>query len=43
MGLSRLSPPYFARIRLLAAAMIVIIGGLCLRAFGYEVDCRSWR
>lgn len=37
MGPSRLSPPYFARIRLLAAAMIVIIGGLCLRAFGYEV------
>ncbi|MCP2156286.1 DUF2809 domain-containing protein [Agrobacterium sp. CG160-95] len=37
MGPSRLSPPYFARIRLLAAAMMVIIGGLCLRAFGYEV------
>ncbi|MFK3693227.1 DUF2809 domain-containing protein [Agrobacterium tumefaciens] len=37
MGPSHLSPPYFARIRLLAAAAIVIICGLCLRAFGYEV------
>lgn len=37
MGPSHLSPPYFARIRLLAAAAMVIICGLCLRAFGYEV------
>ncbi len=37
MGLPPLYPPYFARIRLLAAAVAVIVCGLCLRAFGYDV------
>ena len=37
MGLSRLSPSYFARIGFLAAAMTVIVCGLCLRTFGYDV------
>ncbi|UXS09504.1 DUF2809 domain-containing protein [Agrobacterium tumefaciens] len=37
MGLPPLSPPYFARIRLLAGAVAVIVCGLCLRAFGYDV------
>lgn len=37
MGLPRVSPSYFARIRLLAAAMAVIVCGLCLRSFGYDV------
>ncbi|TQN60001.1 DUF2809 domain-containing protein [Agrobacterium tumefaciens] len=37
MGLPRVSPSYFARIRLLAAAMAVIVCGLCLRRFGYDV------
>ena len=37
MGLLRVSPSYFARIRLLAAAMAVIVCGLCLRRFGYDV------
>lgn len=37
MGLPRVSPSYFARIRLLAAALAVIVCGLCLRRFGYDV------
>lgn len=37
MGLPRVSPSNFARIRLLAAAMAVIVCGLCLRRFGYDV------
>ncbi|MCZ7450438.1 DUF2809 domain-containing protein [Agrobacterium rhizogenes] len=37
MGLPSLSQSYFARFRLFAAAVMVIVCGLCLRAFGYEV------
>ncbi|MCZ7488337.1 DUF2809 domain-containing protein [Rhizobium rhizogenes] len=37
MGLPRVSPSYFTRIRLLAAAIVVIVCGLCLRRFGYDV------
>ncbi|MQB09817.1 DUF2809 domain-containing protein [Agrobacterium sp. ICMP 6402] len=37
MGQPRLSPFYFARLRLLGAAMLVIVCGLCLRTFGYDV------
>ncbi|MCW0983162.1 DUF2809 domain-containing protein [Agrobacterium sp. BT-220-3] len=37
MGLPRVSPSYFARIRLLAGAMVVVVCGLCLRRFGYDV------
>ena len=37
MGLSRLSTSYFARLRLFGAAIAVIVCGLCLRAFGYDV------
>ena len=37
MGLPRVSPSYLARIRFLAAAMAVIVCGLSLRTFGYDV------
>jgi hypothetical protein len=37
MGLPNLSPSYFVRIRLLVGAVAVIVCGLCLRAFGYDV------
>ncbi|MCZ7472585.1 DUF2809 domain-containing protein [Agrobacterium sp. O3.4] len=37
MGPPSLSPSYFARLRLLGAAIAVIMCGLCLRAFGYDV------
>lgn len=37
MGLPPLSPSYFVRIRLLKGAVAVIVCGLCLRAFGYDV------
>lgn len=37
MGLPRVSPSYFARIRLLVGAMVVVVCGLCLRRFGYDV------
>ncbi|MEJ1174156.1 DUF2809 domain-containing protein [Agrobacterium sp. CMT1] len=37
MGMPHVSPSYFARIRLLAGAMAVIVCGLCLRTFGYDV------
>lgn len=37
MGLPHVSPSYFDRIRLLAGAMAVIVCGLCLRRFGYDV------
>lgn len=37
MGLPPRSKPRFRRIRFLAAAATVILFGLCLRAFGYDV------
>ena len=37
MGLPHVSPSYFARSGFLAGAMTVVVCGLCLRAFGYDV------
>ena len=37
MGLPHVSPSYFSRSGFLAGAMTVVVCGLCLRAFGYDV------